>query len=504
MNRLKLAIFFFTLSLVLLGCSGDSSQSADDGAAATIDAQSTLIAELSSQNSESTAVQPTVATQPSTVAANPDPTSTTVSTVTPEPVPGVVWQKEGFTRVFPVPEIGIAFAYIHESQGIQAISLETGNTLWSLQGKGVFLWADEEFAYTLPFEQRVDAFDVHTGELRWFSTLPNPVQPFFPTYGLSEFESNQNFVLIPVRNRSFNEFVGVSKSDGQVYAIEGNEAEVEGEIIIVQNGRGYLEPQTPLWDIGDRSVLPRCGGTAFNNIDTDTGLVQAIDLNTGEEVWKVQLPGYVLYAHCSEQGNNESRPQQIFLLMKQWPVSKFVSVDALTGEVNYVNEGVTFSYSKARQLLEEGGNTVWGGEVNGLNIFSQLEFGITTARDTLDNTPIWESPDYSLFSIIDGYQNVILGVQSLGILTDPILIGIDASSGELKWTFKPEDEDQTLINVRLVNDTVVSIQSLHIYFLDIQTGNVLFSDSDILEFEEFGDKQVVAWGYEKIAVYHLP
>lgn len=503
MYRLKLAILFLTIPFVFLGCSGDSQQNADDGAPATIDAQNTRIAELSGEDSESTDIQPTVSSQTSTATANPDPTSTSLPTSTPEPVPGVVWHKEGFTRVLPVPAIGMAFTYIHESQAIQAISLETGDTLWSIQGKGELLGADKELVYTLPFEQRVDAFDVNTGELRWFSTLPDPAISMLSRGIFGEFPvSNQNFTLITVSRYGGYAFVAVSKSDGQVYAIEGNDAEVEGEIIIVEKGRGYLEPQTPLWDIGDRSSLPRCGGIAFNNIDGETRFVQAFDLNTGNEIWTAQLPGLVVrYAHCSEQDNNESRPQQIFLLT----AGQFVSVEARTGEVQYVNAGVTFSYSKAIQQLDEGANIVWGGEVNSLNIFSQPEFGITTARDTLDNTVVWESLDYSLFSIIGRYENNILGVQSVGFPSRQILLSIDALSGELNWTFRPEDEDRSLLyDIRLVNNVVVSIFSSNIYFMDMQTGNILFSDSDVSIFEEFGDKQIVAWDYEKIAVYRLP
>lgn len=331
----------------------------------------------------------------------------------------------------------------------------------------------------------------------------DPLEPFSQQFGFSQVRSNQNFVLIPIRHFSFNGLVAVSKSDGQVYALEGKDAEVEGEIIIVENGRGYLEPQTPIWDIGDREFLPRCGGIIFNNIDYDTGLVQALDLNTGDEIWQAQLPGNVRYAYCPEHATDESYPQQVFLLTTQWPVSRFVSVERLTGEIQYVNEGVTYSYNEALQQLDEGGNIVFGGAVKGLNIYSQLEFGITTARDTLENTVIWESPNYSLFSIIGEYENTILGVQSVGFPGRQILLGIDALSGELKWTFRPEDEDQILFDVKLVDDVVISL-FFDIYFIDIQTGDLLFSAPGIFRLEEFGDRQIIDWGGGKIAVYRLP
>jgi outer membrane protein assembly factor BamB len=492
MNRLKLAIFFFTLSLVLLGCSGDSSQSADDGAAATIDAQNTRIAELSAPTSESIPFDATSTEVPVIPTATASPTSI------PEQDAGIVWKLEGLSGVYPVPEIGLAYAYWEAADMVQAINLDDGKVIWTIEGKGRLLGADKDYVYTLPFEQRIDAFDVETGEFQWFSTIPDKLGGFASQTGLLEVQSNANFLLV----RGRYEYFAVDKNTGEAFVIQGSEAEVFDKVIVVDNGRGYLEPQAPLWDIGNRNRLPKCGGIVFDNVPDGNGAVIAFDANTGTELWTAKYPGYARQAFCPGSDKVDLSMNNIYLLALDFPVSNLVAIDGQTGEIKFVNQETTAARINTMPFFYEDASVVWSGGAVGINVFTQPEFGVTEARSEIDNLKIWENPSYSLFTVLGGFENILVGVQINESLT-----GIDKDSGEILWELATKD----FYHLRLINDQVVyiTLSAEFINIVDVRSGDtelivpLRLSDS-IPRITQYEENHLVVWNYGVIAVLRLP
>ena len=488
----KLTATFILVCLLSMACSGETSQSADEGASATIDAQNTRIAELS-DGSPDNDITETVA-----VATTLSPSAS--ATPTPEPITRVVWREEGFSGVYPIAEIGMVVAYRADTDAVLAYSLETGDIVWSIEGKGRLMGADSDYVYTLPFDQRIDAYSFNTGELQWFSTLPESVSLPVQQDGLTEVYSNENLILFPARS---NRFLAVSKADGQVNYLNGRQAEVMENVIVVEGGRGYQESEGPIWDIGEHNKLPNCNGTIFINSDADVGTIQAVEVETGNVLWTSQVPGDILEASCSDSAIADS-VVYLSTLNFENAIYYFVAINGQTGEVFYTSENVNHAGSKTTPLRGQT-NETFAGEATGLSIFTQIGFGLTEARNVLDNSIVWERSDYSLFSVIGGFENIIVGVQ-----TDLSLTGIDSESGDILWEFSYDDEDTLLSELKLVDDVLVSIRVYHNFtrretsIIDARTGNLYFSYSGGSRIETFGEMGIVTWDRSTISVVSTP
>ncbi|MCA9942169.1 MAG: PQQ-binding-like beta-propeller repeat protein [Anaerolineales bacterium] len=490
MYRLNFAILFLTMSLILIGCSGDSIQTVDEGAVATIDAQNTRIAELSAPTARNTPLETIVTEEPAIPSITPSPTSTPEDNAA-----GIIWKLEGLSGVYPIPEIGMAYAYREAADLVQSINLNNGEIVWSLERKGRLLGADMDYVYTLPFEQRVDAFDVETGEFQWSSALPERPNVFTMQHGLSLVRSNANFLLL--------DQLAISKSTGEAFVISGSYFDVLGDVIIVNNGRGYIEPDEPLWDIGDRNLLAKCGEMIFDHGSEGSPSILAIDARTGAELWTTQSPGYARLAFCPGSDKVDLNMKYLYLFVEDFPAYNLVAIDGQTGEIKFVNrETIAVEWNTDPRLVYEAAPIIWGGGALGINIFSQPKFGITEARNEVDNAKIWENSSYSLVAVIGGYENVIVGVQINEYLT-----GVDKDSGIVLWEIPTSD----IFNLQMINGSIVYriLGDGLINVVDVKNGNIdltvpLNLSDAAPSLTQYGENQVVVWNYFRISVLRLP
>lgn len=403
--------------------------------------------------------------------------------------------------MYPIPEIGMAYAYREAADMVQAINLNNGEVVWSLEGKGRLLGADIDYIYTLPFEQRVDAFDVETGEFQWSSTLPERPASFILQNGLSIVRSNENFLIFWGTNNS----LAISKSTGEAFVIRGSGADVFGDVIIVSNGRGYIEPDEPIWDIGDRNLLAKCGEMIFDHGPEGSPSILAIDARTGAELWTVESLGYARQAFCPGSDRVDLNMKYLYLLVEDYPAFNLVAIDGQTGEMKFVNYGTTAALRNTDpRSFYETAPIVWSGGALGINVFTQPEFGITEARNEADNVKLWESSSYSLFSIIGGFDDVIVGVQ-----TNESLTGVDRESGIILWELATKD----FFHLRLINDVVVYTTLGDDLFnvVDVESGNIDLSlplPSELSDFvtsiEIYGENYLVIWNDSQLAIVRLP
>lgn len=340
--------------------------------------------------------------------------------------------------------------FLESSTGnIEAYLIDSSSLLWRSEGRGAVLASDDENVYVLPSARRIDALDVRTGEVRWTALLEENFVALFPNGSANGLFLRTKFNLL-----WFDKFTGNMVSLGGIEL----DNYVIGDVIILRGLRSIKAfSQSTGQFIWERQVSSGDASTCvdifvfINREETSTSYLEALDIETGNNIWNTQIPTGLGYDIICPQ----SRKQDF--------VNHFDYSLDLVGFV--ASENNIYIYGENRPLAafeDQTGEMLWAdntindfnwlGEEGGLIFYSSPAFAMTRAYEAETHNLVWENLSLvtsRVVGVID--DTLIMTLPHSGQLTYSGLVGLDMSTGDEKWRY----EGGTVIETAAIIDDYV-------------------------------------------------
>ncbi len=391
--------------------------------------------------------------------------------------------------------------------GIRAYDINEMSLVWSTNiGDGKIIHPDESNVYVQNAPQRIDAYDVKTGEYRWKSLLPGIF------ISLVDYNDTENIYVITGPTQGASEFLLliINKTNGIVINTlnnitpMGHDFEIstyDKNLMLVYElgakGAVNLFGWSPIsheilyqFDIWER---PRafCNGILLYQKSIVPPNVEAYDIYTGKILWSkdILIDNNQMNIYCNDTANPNKAfdsntsyrmlfrysPSQFVEMTKDYLLVKrgdsLLSYSPRTGEANW--DSIDFQETGRRfSSLKE-----WVGVIEDEVLYSSENYNVTQAYDLKTHQFLWENPDIYVNSIVGHYEGVIVGLEArdnFGVAVIHKVLGIDSVSGKLLW--ERELGDQPLSEILVAGKWVIWNSSYdytknEIHFINSITGD---------------------------------